>query len=1134
MITKGRPTFCPYVLERISPMEFPTNLTTFLTNSLTKGDLNEEFTITPVPYDPGKGEIPKTLSNEQIRRGDRILDTYTVMQDGIPGGMGSVWCVHHEGWNVDLAMKRPHPKYFAEGSERRKKNFVKECENWIGLGLHPNIVACYYVREIGGVPSIFSEWMNGGSLKDRIGDGSLYAGTDEEVQERILDIAIQTARGLRYSHENKLIHQDVKPGNILLTDNWDAKVADFGISQAQSQLLLAESQPTPLSSGYTPAYCPAEQANGEAPAPWMDVYAWALTVLEMYVGKEHSGANRLWHSGAEAGQKCWAYFDKSSLPIPKAMKNLLAECLRNETDRVPKASASPKDFASVEKELLKIYQEQTKTNYPRTAVRGVSDILDYLNNCALSFLDLGMKEKAEQCWERALEKGGGSRDALINYTVYSWRKGALDNEKALKRLDEFYAEDPSEEFIKAKAELCIEAGYSPRAAEFAKRIQDDSAREELLRKIDEMPPLTENLIDMSKYQFYRLSSGTLFAGCSKDYYIVDINTGKADREEIKENTGKKTKNDFRDDIQWDLLPADEEKLLYVKNGTPVFMDLLTKKTQPLFPYDDIYRYRLDRSSGLVWFASRSRKVFVYSLKENSIVKTLELPPEKYLPEGNYPPEWYTRGERKYIDGRASQLYTHSHISLDLYEHAMAVNVHYVYHSDMQGWRDEEEENYYGGFSDTEETQEYLYFDRENLNELNRYSLDKGAYLSFDPLPVPADQTAYPRTDVWRSSFEKNDYKKSKRNYKLIAPGSDQVMFQCDYLFLSNRGDSIALIAWDKPSYRSYILKLPDPIERMPWRLCHVQDPKAVREIGQRAAGIEKEFMTAIESGDCSKAISLYDEYGTIPGYAFSDFEGKMEDALACCCKRSGVKEVAPCVLEENISVSDYKSFAETTPESLEFIDRMRRSRRPWRQPVQIDSEMHYPDGFKLCHVMRDKNTIVVREYPKRSFREKISPYAIVMKGKRGRYLLIRMSDSRLIDSIPFRFTGPIQNDKGWDEGTDVKLHLGMSPDGRWLLCNQKRYDLETLQTQDPFPLTVFRRYDNSDGFKFSPDSQFVCVASPDGDRIVNMETLQEWVIPPSLHLDSRYLVFSSNGRFLVWGENGREGFRIRWEYEVIS
>ena len=82
-------------------------------------------------------------------------------------------------------------------------------------------------------------------------------------------------------------------------------------------------------------------------------------------------------------------------------------------------------------------------------------------------------------------------------------------EKALKRLDDFYAEDPSEEFIKAKTELCIEAGYSPRAREYAKQIRDDSAKEELLSKIDEMPPLMENYIDMSRYQFYRLSSGNL-------------------------------------------------------------------------------------------------------------------------------------------------------------------------------------------------------------------------------------------------------------------------------------------------------------------------------------------------------------------------------------------------------------------------------------------------------------------------------------------------------------------------------------------------------------------------------------------------------------------------------------------------
>jgi hypothetical protein len=179
-----------------------------------------------------------SISNESITKGTPIADIYEVVSDAIKGGMGSVWKVHHKGWNTDLAMKRPQPKYFTEGSEERKKNFIHECESWINLGLHPNIVSCYYVREIGGVPSIFSEWMENGSLQNRIKDRSLYAGTDGEVQARLLDIAIQFARGLHYAHESEghLIHQDVKPDNLLLTKNWDAKVSDFGLARARIQL----------------------------------------------------------------------------------------------------------------------------------------------------------------------------------------------------------------------------------------------------------------------------------------------------------------------------------------------------------------------------------------------------------------------------------------------------------------------------------------------------------------------------------------------------------------------------------------------------------------------------------------------------------------------------------------------------------------------------------------------------------------------------------------------------------------------------------------------------------------------------------------------------------------------------------
>ena len=137
--------------------------------SMSKGSIQEEDSRPDVPEAGIAGERD-SITNEEIVRGTRILDTYEVISDAVRGGMGSVWKVRHSGWNTDLAMKRPQPRFFSEGSEKRKENFVHECEAWINLGLHPNIVSCYYVREISGVPTIFSEWMENGSLKNRIED----------------------------------------------------------------------------------------------------------------------------------------------------------------------------------------------------------------------------------------------------------------------------------------------------------------------------------------------------------------------------------------------------------------------------------------------------------------------------------------------------------------------------------------------------------------------------------------------------------------------------------------------------------------------------------------------------------------------------------------------------------------------------------------------------------------------------------------------------------------------------------------------------------------------------------------------------------------------------------------------------
>ena len=409
-----------------------------VSNSLSKGSVCESDSIYRAYLDDEASRIagddrPAAISNEQICRGDELLETYRVESEPIHGGMGSVWRVHHGGWNADLAMKRPQPRFFAEGSQRRKAEFVAECEHWINLGLHPNIVSCYYVRDIGGVPTIFSEWMDGGSLKDAIRSGRLYEGAEDEVQARILDIAIQTARGLQYSHEQGLIHQDVKPGNILLTGDWEAKVADFGLAKAQSQL---SDGARAASTGYTPAYCPAEQAGGAPAEAWMDVYAWALTVLEMYARE------RPWTTGAEAREHFREILGQCRVKIPKAVTDLLDRCL----------SGGSEGFADIGEALLGIVRQACGAPYPRQKPKAAADTADSLNNRALSFLDLGMAADAEALWKRALVQDAKHADSLYNYALFRWRNGDISDVEAVDALH-VCREDPAWPRLVSRLEL---------------------------------------------------------------------------------------------------------------------------------------------------------------------------------------------------------------------------------------------------------------------------------------------------------------------------------------------------------------------------------------------------------------------------------------------------------------------------------------------------------------------------------------------------------------------------------------------------------------------------------------------------------------------------------------------------------
>ena len=370
-------------------------------------------------------------AGNSFEKGALLLDTYRIESDALHGGMGDVWRVRHTGWDTDLAMKRPKPEYFT--AQAQKQGFIDECKNWINLGLHPNIVSCYYVREIDGVPAIFSEWMENGDLEHHIQKGTLYDGTEEELQVRLLDIAIQYARGLHYAHEQGLIHQDVKPANLLLTNDWQAKAADFGLANARAQLTVLEGDLTQLDAGqslnaaaggYTPAYCSMEQMDGRVLTRRTDIYSWAVSVMEMYIG------SRPWQNGVVAGAGCRDYMAETRVKIPEALQDLLAECMAMDADD------RPHDFAVVEERLKQIYKDAAGSAYPRPEPRAAADTADSLNNRALSALDLGEPAEAERFWDEALKADPYFAEAVYNRGLYRWRTGRITDPQLAAELEQ--------------------------------------------------------------------------------------------------------------------------------------------------------------------------------------------------------------------------------------------------------------------------------------------------------------------------------------------------------------------------------------------------------------------------------------------------------------------------------------------------------------------------------------------------------------------------------------------------------------------------------------------------------------------------------------------------------------------------
>ena len=195
---------------------------------------------------------------------DNTLGKYKILSALGSGGFGTVYLAEDTWINKKVALKVPHRQNLNFGELLREPRLLAALD-------HPNIVAITTAEKQDNVFFIVMEYVPGETLETVIAtDGRL------EI-DRALDYAIQITRAVEHAHGQGVIHRDLRPANVLVSESGTLKVADFGTSRF---LEIAARGTTIIGS---PPYMAPEQFRGEAVFA-SDLYSLGITVYQMLTG----------------------------------------------------------------------------------------------------------------------------------------------------------------------------------------------------------------------------------------------------------------------------------------------------------------------------------------------------------------------------------------------------------------------------------------------------------------------------------------------------------------------------------------------------------------------------------------------------------------------------------------------------------------------------------------------------------------------------------------------------------------------------------------------------------------------------------------------------------------------------------
>jgi len=201
----------------------------------------------------------------------KTVSHYTILERIGSGGMGVVYRAEDSKLKRTVALKFLPPE-LTRDSEARER-FVHEAQAASALD-HPNICTIYEIDQTDDEQMFIAmSAYRGETLKEKLDRGPL------KLQEA-LELAIQIAQGLHKAHEEGIVHRDVKPANVMVTDDGVVKLLDFGLAKLGGRTLVTK-EGTTLG---TAAYMSPEQSRGEDVDRRTDIWSVGVVLYQMVAG----------------------------------------------------------------------------------------------------------------------------------------------------------------------------------------------------------------------------------------------------------------------------------------------------------------------------------------------------------------------------------------------------------------------------------------------------------------------------------------------------------------------------------------------------------------------------------------------------------------------------------------------------------------------------------------------------------------------------------------------------------------------------------------------------------------------------------------------------------------------------------